>query len=243
MEVYWLEQREADVAADDDWLSAGERRRLDGLRFPKRRADWRLGRWTAKCAVAACLGEQIDPAEIEVRAAASGAPEVFRAGRPMGVEISLSHCAGVACCAVADRAGAIGCDLERIEPRSAAFVADYFTAEEQNRIGQAAHSERDALVTLLWSAKESALKALRVGLRVDTRSVAVHHMGPRTSGWAPLMVSCPAVELCGWWRSDEFLVRTVIGGSAESALSDLRAAGSRLQFDFRCVGRPQSIGH
>jgi len=54
-DVYWLEQTEADVPAEDDWLSEREAVRLGRMRIPKRRADWRLGRWTAKRALAACL--------------------------------------------------------------------------------------------------------------------------------------------------------------------------------------------
>ena len=39
-DVYWLEQTEADVPAENDWLSAGEIRRLSDMRFAKRRGDW-----------------------------------------------------------------------------------------------------------------------------------------------------------------------------------------------------------
>ena len=46
--VAWLEQSEADLPPHDDWLSVDEALQLDRLRFAKRRADWRLGRWTAK---------------------------------------------------------------------------------------------------------------------------------------------------------------------------------------------------
>ena len=130
MGPYWLEQTEADVLAGDDWLSPGETRRLAEMRFPKRRADWRLGRWTAKCAVCACLDRTGSLGDIEIRAAPSGAPEVFYANRPVDVEISISHRAGVACCVVARKIAAIGCDLELIEPRSSAFIADYFTVDE-----------------------------------------------------------------------------------------------------------------
>ena len=51
MNVYWLEQTEEDLPAEDDWLNASEMARLSGMRFPKRRVDWRLGRWTAKRAL------------------------------------------------------------------------------------------------------------------------------------------------------------------------------------------------
>ena len=43
MDVYWLEQRGAEVPPLDDWLSADETLRLTGMRFEKRRADWLYG--------------------------------------------------------------------------------------------------------------------------------------------------------------------------------------------------------
>ena len=102
MNVYWLEQTEADVPAENDWLSASEMLRLSGLRFAKRRDDWRLGRWTAKRALAACLSLAAHPrvlAKIEIRPAPSGAPEAFVADKPAEVTISLSHRAGIGLCA------------------------------------------------------------------------------------------------------------------------------------------------
>jgi 4'-phosphopantetheinyl transferase len=176
MHIDWLEQTESDVPEDDDWLSEGEGDRQRALRFPKRRADWRLGRWTAKLALAARLHISRNPenlAGIEIRAAPCGAPEAFLDGRAARATISISHCDGFALCAVAQPGAALGCDIERIEPRSAAFASDYFTEEEQGLVAHAAAGDPARLLTLLWSAKESALKALRTGLRLDTRSVSI----------------------------------------------------------------------
>ena len=176
MNVYWLEQTEADLPAENGWLSASEVARLNSFCFAKRRADWRLGRWTAKRAVAAYLNAPNRPpalASIEIRPAPSGAPEVFVADQPADFTISLSHRGGVAACAVSRFGVLLGCDLELVEPRSEAFIADYFTPEEQALVAQADTADRFPLCALLWSAKESALKALRTGLRVDTRSVIV----------------------------------------------------------------------
>ena len=176
MKVYWLEQTEPDVPGVKEWLSAKERVQLNALRFAKRRADWQLGRWTAKHAVAACLQLPADLhnlAKIEVRPGPSGAPETFLGNKWAPVTISLSHRAGRAVCAVAPDRSALGCDLEVIEPHSDAFIADYFATEEQALVARAAPADRPWLVTLLWSAKESALKALRAGLRLDTRGVIV----------------------------------------------------------------------
>jgi 4'-phosphopantetheinyl transferase len=212
MDVQWLEEVEADVPETDDWLSPGEALRLAGMRFPKRRTDWRLGRWTAKCLVAACLEGPRDFADIEIRAASSGAPEVFCLGHPAGLAISLSHRSGVACCAAGRPGAALGCDLELIEPRSAAFAADYFTANEQVLIAQTPAADQPHLLALLWSAKESALKALRIGLRADTRSVAVEaDLGRFRCGiWQPLVMSHPNGKFHGWWQSDGVLVRTLV---------------------------------
>ncbi|HEY1343216.1 MAG TPA: 4'-phosphopantetheinyl transferase superfamily protein [Bryobacteraceae bacterium] len=211
MDVYWLEQSASDVPETDDWLTPYERARLDSLRFPKRRADWRLGRWTAKQVVAVCL-ELPSPAAIEIRAAPSGAPQAFVAGDRAQLAISISHRRGVAVCAAAPDAIALGCDLELVEPRSDEFVADYLTVDEQALVAR-----EPAVVNVLWSAKESALKALGEGLRLDTRRVAVEigTTAEGVHGWHPLRVRCPGGEtLDGWWDSDGELVRTMVASPA-----------------------------
>jgi len=193
MNVHWLEQTEADVPAENDWLSPNEHRCLNALRFPKRRADWRLGRWTAKCAISSYLSVPAAPEsfrEMEIRQASDGAPEAFFNGHPAAATISLSHRSGVAICAVAPTNIHLGCDVESVEPRSHEFVSDYFTAEEQVQIARATADGRDQVVTLLWSAKESALKALRAGLRLDTRTVIVNVRNPSLehNQWSALSV-------------------------------------------------------
>ena len=202
--IYCLERRESDIADGSGWLSERERAVLDGLRVPKRRADWRLGRWTAKCAMAAYLELEEDPAtlaSIEIRAAASGAPKAFRRGWPAGPHISLSHSHGAGFCAVA--AGTpIGCDVERIEARSEAFFSDYFTAREQALAAGTANKNRDCLLTLLWSGKESVMKVLECGLRADTRRVTVIPTTPLPpdDGWHTFGADAEAGHFTGWWR-------------------------------------------
>lgn len=234
MNIYWLEQTDADVPAENQWLSAAEILFLGRLRFARRRNDWRLGRWTAKRALAACLNLPCDPlavANIEIRATASGAPEAFIFNHSAPGTISLSHRAGTAMCAVALSGTGLGCDLELIEPRSNAFIADYLTAHEKALVARTSGEERSLLVNLLWSAKESALKALHVGLRLDTTCMDVSlvddlapHMGRSrqdlslvpipdfdTDRWWPLHVRYSGVQVfCGWWRRSDHTVRTVV---------------------------------
>jgi len=249
MDIYWLEQSAADVPADDDWLSASELQRLEAMHVPKRRGDWRLGRWTAKRALSLHLNLPADRralANIEIRAAASGAPEAFLANRRVEAAISLSHCNSTALCVIAPFGTALGCDLELVESRSGAFVADYFTAEEQELIAQAPAADRPWLSTLLWSAKESSLKALHEGLRLDTRSVVVRmpeeiatprlHLerstansksasGQHGSIWRPLEVHYNGGDVFrGWWQGTEGLLRTIVAAPAPSSPIVLKTA-------------------
>jgi 4'-phosphopantetheinyl transferase len=184
----WLQQMETEVPEGIEWLSASERVHLSELRFPKRRCDWRLGRWTAKRAVAIYLG-RTSPAplnDIEIRPALSGAPEAFVAGQRAEFSISLSHRMNAAMVALSPSGGPVGCDLESIEPHSQSFVADYFTPEEQLAIRGCSACDQAALVSLLWSAKESALKALHLGLRIDTRRLFVSFAEDAGTMWKGL---------------------------------------------------------
>lgn len=226
-EVYWVEQDEAELPENDDWLSEKEKDCLAGLRFAKRRADWKLGRWTAKYAVAAVLNVADDFAflrKIEIRPAASGAPEVFLDSQQAPVSISLSHRLKRAISAVGSGDMALGCDIELIEPHSDVFVSDYFTAEEQQFIADTPAPDRPASLALLWSAKESALKALRTGLRLDTRAVTVSIEEASATGkqnkiavWHRLHVRHRHSRIFqGWWRLADGLVYTIVAEPAPS---------------------------
>jgi 4'-phosphopantetheinyl transferase len=213
MDVFWFEQRQADVPLTDEWLSVRELERLYLLKVPKRRTDWRLGRWTAKQAVANLLGIP-DLASIEIVAEPSGAPFVVLPNDITGLTISLTHRAGVGACAVAEH-GVVGCDLELVEPRSEAFLQDYFTQDELALIARAGIDPVKA-ATIVWSAKESALKAVREGLRRDTRSVSVVQIDTGdTSTWNHLQVRCESGEVFeGWWCEADTLIRTLVAAPA-----------------------------
>ena len=231
MNLKWYEQSSAQVSAEEDWLSPWERPRLWSLHIAKRRGDWRLGRWTAKYAAADYLNLPHDPAtfaSIEIVPAASGAPEVFLNGTPARLSISLSHRDGIAACAVGAPGAMFGCDLEIVEERSDAFVSDYFTAAEQKLLDSAARGQRSLFIAVIWSAKESALKALRTGLRNDTHCVSVRvsevpcPTSPNVGGRLPAalnhQISWRQVEVTyadevifhGCWSCKDNLVRTLV---------------------------------
>ena len=242
MSVCWFEQSRTNVSAQDDWLGPGERTFCLGLRFPGRRSDWRLGRWTAKQAVARYLGVSCDAAtlaSIRIQAAASGAPEAFFSEAPAQVSISLSHRDGISACAVGPAEMNLGCDLETIEDRSDVFVQDYFTPQEQKLVSQAPAQARAAMIALIWSAKESVLKVLRLGLRMSTQQLSVSlrakHLAsfrddaikaspqllPATvieESWFPFSVVCEGRTFSGRWTRGPRLVRTLAASTAQFLL-------------------------
>jgi len=189
-----------DIPPELDWLSAEEQRYLGRLRVEKRRADWLLGRWTAKSALRGhpwLADVAVEPTDLTIRPAADGAPEALLRGRPVPFGLSLSHRAGRGLCALAQEGVRVGCDLEVVEQRSPGFLRDYFTLEEQELLRSVPAAAQDRCVTLFWAAKESTLKALRVGLRADTRRVQVDMAGEclATARWSRLGVADADSEL------------------------------------------------
>lgn len=227
--VRWLCQSHQDLPAENHWMAVVERERFSEFRFQKRRSDWRLGRWTAKRAIAAYLGiDALDTtlARIEIANNADGAPQAKYSRAWGGCAVSLSHSHGVALCAVAPATVALGCDLELIERRGPGFLADYFTPDEQYMVEAAGRNQQARLITALWSAKESALKALGTGLRRDTRDVEVCSMARNsTRGWSPLtlLVMPEGRRLQGWWRGRNNHILTLVAcpAAAEPVSSSL----------------------
>jgi len=223
MKVFYLEQRQYDVPDNNDWLSANERVRLNAMPIEKRRRDWRLGRWTAKLGLATF--HRLTPypgtlSSIEVRSAPSGAPEVFLEGKRALQQISLSHSGDRALLALSPEPTSVGCDLEKVEPRSPAFVEDYFTDDEQKLIIALAEPDRSALINLIWSAKESALKVLGIGLNESTHTVEVLFdskpslVAGRAGTWSTFCVRHRNGRLIhGLWRERSCFIQTLASRS------------------------------
>jgi 4'-phosphopantetheinyl transferase len=217
--IHFVEARLDELPGDEGWLTPAETAVLADLRFEKRRADWRLGRWVAKHAVAAhgaAAGRSFASSAVGILAAEDGAPEAQLDGS-VAPTVSISHAGGVGF-AVAGRPGCLGCDVEVLEARSDAFTSDYFTTEELAFVRDAVGAEASRRANLVWSAKESALKALREGLRLDTRAVEVSWAKLSTpevvaddGRWHPLEVRAPDDRtLIGWFRVSATHVWTVL---------------------------------
>ena len=211
--LYWFTQNFQDVPESDSWLSRGERDIVSAMRFPKRRNDWRLGRWTAKLAVCAYqMKEYCQLSSLEIRAAADGAPEAFWDDGSENVSVSISHSGDRSLCVVGPRNFAVGCDLEWIEPREESLIQDYFTPEEIALSKKTPEAERDFVSNLIWSAKETTLKILREGLRRDTRSICVRPdlWGPKGAwnAWEGQCLESSRI-FTGWWCCRDGFVYTL----------------------------------
>lgn len=244
MSIHWLLQSLDDCPEIlnpeivPGWLSATEQQRLSTLKVDKRRRDWLLGRWTAKRLLQSYLQQthtgETPLAAITIGNDEDGAPYGMTQAR-LPVSLAVSHSHGHALCAVvaSSQAGAqrttqtmLGCDLEYIETREPSFVRGFFTEEEMAAFAATTHP--DELVTAIWSAKESVLKAIRTGLRVDTRRITCRiEPGQSPQTWMPLEVSLEpnlAKEHPGswsaWWRvSGEFVLTMALHEQAERSAS------------------------
>lgn len=223
--MQWLASGEDQIPAGRDWLTDAEAARAASMRFTKRRTEYLLRRLAGKRAVAVAVGLPEDPAglrRVGVLNRLTGAPFVQVDGRDLELDISLSDRAGSAVCLVGPDLGAVGCDLEIVEPRSDGFIRDFLTTAEQDLVASMPDVDsRDAAANLIWSAKESALKVLRTGLRADTRTVEVLLEDPRgitagsgrSDGWQRLAVSSGSSRFPGWWRRDGVFLLTVVAAA------------------------------
>jgi 4'-phosphopantetheinyl transferase len=212
-------------------LSAPERKVYAGLAYPKRRREWLLGRWTAKRLLRLSLPRygELSLRAITVGNDPDGAPflSVDGEGR-LPMSLSISHRQDRAFCTLSPSAAPlIGADIELIEPRDPVFVHDYFTIREAQLVQCCPPSARDTLVTVIWSAKESVLKTLRLGLRADTRRVEIQGVGgietasPASDDegeWRQVQVrsTLPGADhLHAWWRPDGAYVLTIAAGASQ----------------------------
>jgi 4'-phosphopantetheinyl transferase len=244
--IHWLIQTTAahpDLAlgqAPLGLLSREETAVLAGFKVLKRRQDWLLGRWTAKLLLQEIIdqesGRSVPLDNIIILPGEDGAPRVTlsAAGTVSQPQftLSISHSHGSSLCAAISRPDwPLGADIERIEARSVRFAADFFTAGEQAQVDAVGSEMYDTLVTAVWSAKEAALKAIRQGLRSDTRCVGCHfnvsrEAAPfpisengRASPWHAFQIEWqhkadqeqqPALD--GWWMVSGGFVHTLAVG-------------------------------
>jgi 4'-phosphopantetheinyl transferase len=210
-------------------LSSAELQRYSAFRFPKRRDEWFLGRWTAKTLAHSLPAYKEYPLDqIEICNTPEGAPFLQLPDRAAPAEcLSISHSGNLAVCALAPGLELqVGADLEKVEARTETFILDYFTPAERQLVEKCPPESRATLVTLIWSVKESMLKALGVGLRRDTRMVEVQSLdglpsvSPEQGQWQKLQVAeqpASGKTWTAWWQRRDPYALTLAACSATPA--------------------------
>lgn len=135
-------------------------------------------------------------------------------------------------CALSHQTGArLGADLELVEVRDPIFLEDYLGPRERDLALACQGEQRDFFVTLAWSAKEAAFKALGTGLRMDTRKIElVSEIGWLARGDTPPQ-SWQAMELAGpglpgpaqafWQCRGAFVLTLVVLGEEVLSLNEI----------------------
>ncbi len=159
-----------DESSGRAWLTPEEERRWKALACEKRRADWLSGRVAAKRA----LMPELAALDVEVLNENSGRPFLRRLDGGPAAQISISHCAEGAVCAVSINGGPVGVDVETVAPR-AERVVELYAHDSERRAGLACDARKQ---TLLWTLKEAALKLLGLGLTCDPRDARLRSLEP-----------------------------------------------------------------
>jgi 4'-phosphopantetheinyl transferase len=159
----WLVDLDVEPGELARLLSAAERERAESFRFDRHRARYIVGRGRLRQLLAAYTGRE--PTRLELREGPNGKPELGKDA----LRFNVSHCEGLALCAIARRE--VGVDLELVErprrPRWPEIAARFFHPDEQRVVSGWVDFLR------IWTLKEACLKALGSGLRTDPRTFSV----------------------------------------------------------------------
>ena len=149
-----------------------EREKRDYNKVPSfKQRDWLVGRYSAKKVVQDYFlnneNKSIDLNKIEIISNPFQKP-IFKllSETKVKTNISISQCdvLGVAAIDESEKEGLVGVDIERIRNFKKNILHSFLTPKELAQIEKANPAEKIFLPTLVWSFKESYLKALGLGL-------------------------------------------------------------------------------
>jgi 4'-phosphopantetheinyl transferase len=161
----WLDTHRA------GFLHGDEEALLTDRLHARRRHGLLIGRYAAKCALAA-LRPDLDPRALAIRPGVLEQP-VLSGARPENLGISLSHAGPVAIAVAFPEACPMGVDLEWIRPANVALLTRQTTAAERRLLADHLGGPEAERLTRLWCLKEALSKALRCGLTVPLDLLAV----------------------------------------------------------------------
>jgi 4'-phosphopantetheinyl transferase len=186
-------------------LDCTERSRADRFVFERHRYQY-IAAHALKRLMLSNLGGSLQPHEWQFEVALGGKPRVSRLPAP---HFNLSHCEGLAACAVSFNFE-LGIDIELVTQDAPFEVVDsHFTSNAQRWLANQPPSERAAGFFRLWTLKEAFIKATGRGL--------VQSLQGFSFGFDPLGVcfNDQALGNASFWKFEQ----RVIGGKHQLALA------------------------
>lgn len=153
--------------ADTGCLSQAERDRAARFVFARDRERYIAAHVALRQILSSHTG--VAASQLEFVQGEAGKPALVQ---PAGVQFNMSHSKGVALVAIGSGEAEIGVDVEVLRPMpdAEAMAASYFTEAEQRALAAVPPALRERAFLTCWTRKEACLKAIGLGLGVDTRT-------------------------------------------------------------------------
>lgn len=142
----------------------------ESVQSEKRKKEYLLGRYAAKEALKNFLNES-QLSKINIYPGPLGEP-VIHHETGFAMEVSISHSHEMIGGLVFPKGYSIGLDIEKIDPRRMDAIKSKSSEEEILQL-ENLKEDRNSLLTLLWTIKESFSKVLKRGLKADFKELAI----------------------------------------------------------------------
>lgn len=178
------------------FLSEEEKEIYSRFKVGSRRKQFLAGRYIAKETVRRKYPE-IEPGEISIIHGVWGFP-LLHTDALYQASISIGH---ADCCAAAlffdSNTHPIGIDVEEMTEKNLSALKHFITEKEQKYI-QSAGLHFSEEMHLLWSAKEAAGKALKVGFAIPEDIYTISSITENNDVYSILFENLPMLKVVGW---------------------------------------------
>lgn len=207
-------------------LHPSEREYYDTLKFEKRMRSFLIGRYAAKRAVAALTGET-DLAKILVRAGVFTQPIVSLPGH-LNIQVSISHCDHLGAALAFPEDHPLGIDLEKIHLDKNNVLEKQMTPAEIELI-KTQPDFYEAMLTLLWTAKEALSKVIKTGLMTPMKIYEINKIEHHGSYFLSYYKNF------GQYKTISFKIENYICAITHPMKTKLDINITALQSDFKVV--------
>lgn len=137
-----------------------ELKQYEAFKAYRRKKSFVLGRYCAKKAVSALVGEEAFKSILIKRGVFNQPVTEFK--NKKNIQVSITHCGDAGACIAFPEEVPMGIDIEKTDPGKISVLESQVTAKEKELAEVCPFSYCSAL-TLLWTAKEALSKVLKTG--------------------------------------------------------------------------------